>query len=145
MAREIHFQVLSNRLTGEIQGQIRGLSEQAVRDSCERILVDIQRRMHQPGTGRIYVHGGIMHQASAPGRAPAAEFGDLIASYEIGIARTSDGPVGIVNSDSPYAAPLEYGAPARNLAPRPALTPAGEAERGKFQREAETKLKRGLE
>lgn len=145
MAREIDFQVVSNRLTGAVQGQIRNLSEQAVRDACERVLVDVQRRMHQPGSGRIYVHGGITHQASAPGQAPAAEFGDLIASYEIGIAMTSDGPVGIIHSDSDYAAPLEYGAPGRNLSARPALTPAGEAERQRFRSDAEKTLRRGLE
>lgn len=137
---ELEFTVVANLLTGQLQGQIRGLSYEAVRETCDDILTDVQHRMHQPGTGRIYVHGGISHQASAPGQAPAAETGDLIASYEVGVGMEASGPVGIVHSDSPYAAALEYGDPATNLAPRPALTPAGEAARGKHESRLAGKL-----
>jgi hypothetical protein len=99
------------------------------------MLVDIQRRMHQQGRGRTYVHDGISHQASAPGQAPAAETGALIASYEVGVAMEPTGPVGIVHSDSPYAAALEYGT--RRITPRPAVTPAAEAVRDKHTRRIE--------
>lgn len=127
----IKWDVLSNNL-GEIQGQVRGASYDATRDMMDDILRDVQRRMHISGRGRMYVHEGIPHRASAPGQAPAAEFGDLIASYEVGVVWEGDSAVGIIHSDSRYAAALEYGSPARHLAPRPAVTPAGEAARVAF-------------
>lgn len=126
MASDISWKVESNRMTGEIQGQIRNVTYEAVRRTCDRVLADVIRRMHIPGTGRIYTRGGLTHQASAPGQAPAADAGDLIASYEIFVTLTPTGPAGIVGSTSPYAARLEYGG--GNIAPRPALTPAMQAE-----------------
>lgn len=127
MANDLNWTVVTNDLTGAIQGQIRRQSLEAVKETMDEILTDVRRRMHIPGRGRIYVHGGITHQASAPGQAPAAEAGDLWASYEVGVAMTADGPVGIIHSDSPYASVQEYGD--YRQAPRPALTPAGEAAR----------------
>ncbi len=143
MADDIRFSVLSNRCTGEIQGQIRGLAYDVVRDVCEDALVDVRRRMHEPGRGRIYVHGGISHQSSAPGQAPAAETGALIASYEVGVAMTPIGPVGIVGSDSPYAGPLEYGT--ARVAPRPALTPAMQTATSKLESKIAAAYLRSLE
>lgn len=121
----ISFKVQHNNL-GALQGQIRGQSLKAVEQTMDDIHTDVMRRQHVPGRGIIYVHGGITHQASAPGQAPAAETGELIASYEVGVAMTPSGPVGIIHTDTEYAAALEYGAPGRGLAPRPSLTPAGE-------------------
>lgn len=136
MADDITWTVVDN--IASIQGQIRGLSYDAVKESCDDVLVDVMRRMHVPGSGRIYVHGGISHQASAPGQAPAAETGALIASYEVGVAMTADGPVGIIHSDSPYAADLEYGT--ANIAPRPALTPAMQTGATKVEAKLAAKL-----
>lgn len=141
MAGGIRWDVHSNHL-GAIQGQIRGASHDAVRDMMDDILTDVQRRMHIPGTGRIYVHGGITHQASSPGQAPAAETGDLVASYEVGVAWEGDNAVGIIHSDKQYAAKLEYGTV--TIAPRPAVTPAGEAARGEFPNRLSSKIRRAI-
>lgn len=131
MADDITWKVTSNRLTGEIQGQIRGLSREAVTELITIIRTDVMRRMHEPGRGRIYTRGGITHQASAPGQAPAAETGDLIASIRTEVHDTAAGPVGVVGSDLAKARPLEYGN--GRVAPRPAWTPAGEAARKRAQ------------
>jgi hypothetical protein len=128
MANGITWRVEKNNL-GEIQGQIRGATYDEVKEQTDMVLTDVQRRMHIPGQGRIYIRGGHTHQASAPGQAPAADTGGVIASYETGVAWEGDNAVGIIHSDHPASAALEYGAPARNLAPRPALVPAGEAVR----------------
>jgi hypothetical protein len=136
----VKFQVVSNNL-GALQGQLRGLAFDATRETMDDIHVDILRRVHEPGRGRIYVHNGLMHQASAPGQAPAAETGGLMASIEVGVAMTPTGPVGIVHTDHEAAAPLEYGAPARNLAPRPFMTPAGAMASGPFKDNTEKRLR----
>lgn len=140
MAKDIEFKVVSNNL-GAIQGQIRNLSLDATRETCDAIHVDVMKRMHEPGRGRVYVHNGLIHQASAPGQAPAAETGGLIMSIEVGVAMTPDGPVGIIHTDHEAARPLEYGSPANNLAPRPFMTPAGAAATGSFKNATEKKLR----
>lgn len=137
---DLTFKVVSNNL-GALQGQIRNLSYEATRETIDKIHVETIRLMHIPGTGRIYVHNGLSHQASAPGQAPAAETGGLIASIEIGVAMTPDGPVGIIHTDHEAAAALEYGSPARHLAPRPFMTPAGAAAAGPFKNATEKRLR----
>ena len=137
---DIKWTVVSNQL-GALQGQIRNQSYEAVRETMDAIRTETMRLMHIPGTGRVYVHGGLSHQASSPGQAPAAETGGLIASIEVGVAMTPDGPVGIIHTDHEAAAALEYGSPARNLAPRPFMTPAGAASAGPFRNITEKKLR----
>lgn len=107
--------VLSNRLTGEIQTQLRAGSDKAAMETAEYIVVDVKRRMHEPGRGRIYGS----HQASAPGQAPAADTGKLWASVQR--RKIADG-VWVAESDDENAANLEYGT--HKIAPRPAWTPA---------------------
>lgn len=141
MVKGIDWKVEKNNL-GEVQGQVRGATHDEVREIMDDILTDVQRRMHIPGTGQTYIHGGITHQASSPGQAPAAEFGDLVASYEVGVAWEGDNAVGIIHSNEPSAAALEYGAPARNLAARPAVTPAGEKMRGDAPSRLSNRLRR---
>ena len=137
---DVTFKVVSNNL-GALQGQIRNLSLDATRETTDQIHVAILRAMHEPGRGRIYVHNGLSHKASSPGQAPAAETGGLIASIEVGVAMTPDGPGGIVHTDHEAAASLEYGAPARNLAPRPFMTPAGAAASGPFKNNTAKRLR----
>lgn len=124
----ITWKVLGNNL-GELQGQIRGACYEETRDTMDSIKAEVLRLMHIPGRGRIYTRNGHTHQASAPGQAPAADTGGLIAQIEVGVAWEGDNVVGIIHNDHPAAAALEYGAPGRNLAPRPAFTPAGEKVR----------------
>ena len=60
-----------------------------------------------PKTGRIYVKGSVVHQASAPGEAPANETGRLLASLHFEI--TPSGTVLRVLAGTDYAAYLEFG------------------------------------
>jgi hypothetical protein len=129
MAADVDVKILFNDLDGVIQAQLRGQSYAAVRETCDEVLVGIRRRMHERGRGRVYVRGGYTHQASAPGQAPAADTGGLIASYEVGVAMEPSGPVGIVQSDDPNAPRLELGT--RHIAARPAVVPSAEAVRQK--------------
>lgn len=60
-------------------------------------------------SGRVYVHTGVPHQASAPGEPPANLSGALIAS--IRYTKVTDDPRSgaLVGSDLSYAATLEQG------------------------------------
>jgi hypothetical protein len=80
-----------------------------------------QAVLHGPKTGRIYKRGARTHRASAPGEAPANDFGFLAQSLKIDVTQklTVD-----LRALAPYAVHLEYGT--RNMAARPFLRPAAE-------------------
>ena len=80
-----------------------------------------------PKTGRIYqrYNPARVHQASAPGQAPADDLGALAASYEIILTRINQYAMrATVGSSLAYAAAMEFGNPDTNLLPRPHLEPA---------------------
>lgn len=78
-----------------------------------------------PKTGATYKHGKIVHQASAPGEAPATDTGNLAGS---GTVRR----VGLAHYQcvfsTPYARALEFGNPSGTILPRPYLRPAVQKE-----------------
>jgi len=86
--------------------------------------MDIERESKQsmsgPKTGREYPSmGGKMHQASAPGEAPAIDTGVLVGSIQSKMA----GPMtGIIYTNTEYAPILEFGSV--HMAPRPFFLPA---------------------
>jgi hypothetical protein len=77
----------------------------------------------QRGTksGAVYARGGITHQASAPGEAPATDTGALASS--VYFQQTSK-LTATIGSRLAYAYWLEYGI--TKIAPRPAWVPATE-------------------
>jgi len=79
------------------------------------------------GTVAVTV-GYRFHRASAPGEAPAIDFGFLVNSVQADFV--DGGMVGMVFSNQVYAAALEFGT--RRMEKRPAFDPALEAERGPF-------------
>lgn len=88
---------------------------QVLKNSAKR------RIMSGPKTGRIYQRYNPfrLHQASAPGQAPASDMGLLVASVD---AEVDPQQFNIVLSASaPYARDLEYGT--SKMAPRPFLLP----------------------
>jgi len=88
--------------------------------------------MNPPKTGRYYKHGNVVHQASAPGEAPATDTGNLVGSGYTKKMGDSDYETGFGNTaeTAEYAAPLEFGTP--RILPRPYLRPAVEAVRDQF-------------
>ncbi len=76
-----------------------------------------------PKTGKVYMHGKVAHQASAPGEAPATDTGLLINSIE----SKRDGAEARVDVHSEYGAPLEFGT--SKMAARPYLRPAMDEHR----------------
>jgi hypothetical protein len=100
------------------------IAQQAVNATIKRIEARAKVSLGEPKSGRLYRRGqGRWHQASAPGEAPATDYGVLANS----IASRMIGPTeGEVTVSAEYAAVLELGG--ARMAPRPFLGPAVEAE-----------------
>jgi hypothetical protein len=92
--------------------------------------VSIQRG---PKTGRLYRTSNKrkMHQASAPGEAPATDTGTLVARINHQVI--DSGLEASVFSDVSYAGYLERGT--KRMAPRPYIMPAAEKARPDFERD----------
>ena len=86
-------------------------------------------KVNAAGTRVNVVVGARIHRASAPGEPPTIDTGNLVNSIKssrLGEFRWC------VSAGTEYARALEYGNPARNLAPRPYMRPAMERARARF-------------
>lgn len=83
---------------------------------------EVRRLIRDPNkTGRIYNIGGKLHQASAPGEAPANLSGRLARS----VGSKVSSPTRLVIFDTaPYGGYMEHGTRDGRIAPRPHLRPA---------------------
>jgi len=70
-----------------------------------------------------------VHQASAPGEAPANDFGKLAGSIHFDTIGETSGELVV---DSEYGPPLEFGTEDGKIAPRPFIGPAVKEERDDF-------------
>lgn len=88
----------------------------------------------QNGTGRVYRRGGRSHQASAPGRPPALDTGNLRANTNADPTLREDGAdvVGSVVANATYAEALELGT--ERMAARPFMGPLALDHRDELQR-----------
>jgi hypothetical protein len=91
---------------------------------CERTAQAVEANakllvQNPPKTGRIYPRGKKVHQASAPGEAPATDTGNLVNT---GYSERKGAAEWEVGFSAEYAAPLEYGTP--TILPRPYLRPS---------------------
>lgn len=115
-------------MLGKIVEKIAGDLEAGVKD-----------QMAAKKSGRIYRKGSLYniktrkameyrtHQASAPGEAPAIDYGQLVNSIQI----KAETPLTyIVSTNVSYAMPLEYGS--RKMAARPVWRPEAEKQRKIF-------------
>ena len=113
-------------------GEIGASMAREIDEVCESTALDIQARaqmaiMNPPKSGRIYRRGNVVHQASAPGEAPATDTGNLVNSAYTKKLGDSDYETGFT---AEYAAALEFGTP--KIEPRPYLRPAVEAVKKAF-------------
>lgn len=88
----------------------------------------------QEGTGRVYPRGGRTHQASAPGRPPALDTGNLRANTNADMALRQEGTdlVGSIVSNTAYAEALERGT--ERMAARPFMGPLARDHRDDLHR-----------
>lgn len=112
-------------------GQIGTAMLRAIDRICEDTALEIHARsqmsMYGPKHGRIYVRRGRIHQASAPGEAPAVDTGHLVTSVITRRVALADYET---SYGAKYAAMLEYGT--RRILPRPFVRPAINAVARKF-------------
>jgi hypothetical protein len=127
-----------------------GALETKVRQACVRVvaktggvILEEGSRLiaSPPKTGRIYERDNPrrIHQASAPGEAPATDLGKLLASGEVILEpQTPDRISARVNWGAEYALDLELGT--KKIEPRPFARPAlAHAEPG-FVAEAKAEI-----
>lgn len=116
-----------NRLP-EIARRLPQEVKAVIQDTILAIETDIKAEMAEPKHGAIYPRGQAgEHQASAPGEAPAVDYGVLINSIQTQMVRDD---LGLVFTNTEYAAPLEYGTV--RMEPRPFMTPAADRARPEF-------------
>lgn len=97
-----------------------------VNKSAQQIVGDAKLAIQNPPkTGATYKHGKVVHQASAPGEAPATDTGNLAGSGTV--RRAGLAHYQCVFS-TPYAQALEYGNPSGTIRSRPYLRPAVQKE-----------------
>jgi len=114
----------------------RARVDDAVVGSAMELRGDVVKRIQRgPATGRTYQRGGVSHQASAPGEAPATDTGRLANSVTFDQVAQMSATVG---SDLVYAAVLEFGSD--RIDPRPAWVPAVELMTPKFVSRVERAL-----
>jgi HK97 gp10 family phage protein len=130
----------SVRLTGnkELKDTLRRLGVNADKELADAVRMTAQsirgnaQRLIARGTksGEVYdkTNPRRTHRASAAGEPPASDTGRLIGSIRADVA----GKEASVSANTVYAAPLEFGT--RDIAPRPFMIPALEAERPAWQR-----------
>jgi len=97
--------------------------DQVVRVATMNIEARAKASMEGVKGGRVYrvpgVMGSIMHRASAPGEAPAIQFGTLYNSIQSIFPSKGQGYVYTTDEKAPY---LEFST--RRMAARPFMTPA---------------------
>ena len=99
-----------------------------VNESALNIRNNAVQSMSETKTGQTYRRRTITHRASAPGEAPATDTARLKASVR---ARFFTGGLSAeIGTNVGYGRMLEFGT--RNIAPRPWLNPAFEAERDNY-------------
>jgi HK97 gp10 family phage protein len=136
MAVEFNTNAIMDRVRlAAMRGIMRGT--EAVRTSA------VQAILSPPKTGRVYRRGGVEHQASAPGEAPASDTGRLAGS--ITTEYFPDQLRGRVTARTGYAAYLEFGT--QRMEPRPFMRPAQDStydrNQGDIAREVGEALGRG--
>lgn len=116
------------------RAQVKRVSA-VVRAGAFNINERIQQSFRDAKSGRMYGR----HRASAPGEAPAIDFGTLASSYHV---ITIDEFHAMVASNDEKAPYLEHGT--RSMAARPHAAPAAEAERKDFVGAVKAALGGGL-
>lgn len=128
---------LDDRQLRQISDELRPRASQVVRKTAFGIERRTKAAMSGPKSGMLYARGSRLHQASAPGEAPAVDYGVLANSIQV----TADpgGLTAFVHTNTEYAPMLEFGS--LRVLPRPFLGPATDAERPGFEAEMEAIVK----
>lgn len=122
----------------EMSGEVRDEVSKAVIGTAMELRGDVVKSIQRGAkTGRVYrkYSPSRIHQASAPGQAPASDTGRLANSITFERVNDLTASVGSVLA---YATYLEYGT--SRIAPRPVFRPAVDRIRDKFNRRLEAAI-----
>lgn len=117
-------------------GKAVKVSLPSVKAGMERATLWVEgtvKRSFKPGTGRIYIRGGKVHRASAPGEPPAVDTGRLRSSITHEVKIQGNEVSGLVGTNVEYAKYLELGT--NKMAARPFLRPAVFNNKGEIIRQ----------
>ncbi len=124
--------------------------EEAVNRGANRGVFKAATRVHEVSvgqilrtkkTGTIYRRRSVLHQASAPGEAPASDTGALVQSGTV--IRDPANLAARVNYSVSYAASLEFGT--ERMEPRPFLRPSLDFMRDQIPRIVSTEIRLELQ
>ena len=140
MSRTVTVKITKNNFVGEAQ-RLEQIVDEELNEAAQRIVRDAQVAIQSPPkTGRVYKRGNVLHQASAPGEAPASDTTNLANS---GTVRR----VGWLHFEcvfsAEYAQALEFGTPSGKILPRPFLRPAVYKQAPILQEALDDALRRG--
>jgi hypothetical protein len=119
---------VSVKFTNNLPRIIRVMDQRAgrvVRKTVAEIEARIKISFSEPKHGNVNSRG---HQASAPGEAPAIDYGVLASSVQAYMETDTKGGVGV---GAEYAPHLELGT--STIEPRPFMVPAAESVKRDFQ------------
>ncbi len=125
----LQIKLVDSRLA-RLSGELHQKAVDLVAATAENIAATAVDSMSGPKSGRMYRSrkgDGSMHQASAPGEAPARDTGGLAGG--ITVVEGANDLQRIVAVNAAHGLPLEAGAPRAHLAPRPFMDPAVESQR----------------
>jgi hypothetical protein len=126
--------------TAAIREALASEIDKAVYVSAEHVATEYkQSLLDGEKTGRIYKRRSIVHQASAPGEAPASDTGRLVNSIHVLLEGAGSA---IMRVATLYAMMLEAGT--SKMAPRPAAVPAMEKSKAWIMDRLQDALRRGL-
>lgn len=117
--------VTFNNHLPRINRTLHSRAGRVVRKTVAEIEARIKISFSEPKHGNVNSRG---HQASAPGEAPAIDYGVLANSTQAYMETDTKGGVGIGAEYGPH---LELGT--SNMEPRPFMVPAAESVRRQFQ------------
>lgn len=124
--------------TGTAVGKIRAAVGRGVMAAVETIRTEALDSIYNgKKTGNVYRRRGVVHQASAPGEAPAIDTGTLVSRSRT--EYSADGTVGRLIFSTEYAPRLEFGT--ETLKPRPFLRPAVAAKREEVSKLIDAEIK----
>jgi phage gpG-like protein len=112
----------------QLTAEMRRRAAQTVTRTAFAVQGHAKASMSGPKSGRVYRRGAKFHRASAPGEAPAIDYGVLVNSIEVSQESDLRAAVG---TNVEYGLHLEFGTV--NMGPRPWLGPAFEKAKEIFE------------
>lgn len=128
-------------------GNLTGNTDDAMRTSIVNLATEtrndaVNRIQSGPKSGRVYVRGGVTHQASAPGQAPATDTGLLSASIDTEFEQTKKKFSAVIGTALEYGLFLELGT--SKMAARPWLLKAFAKTRSNLEKVLKAEIEKRM-